>query len=258
VTLREVGDDEAALEIYRRMPGLLRTIRDPFLHTIFLLAMAWISSITGDTDRGLREASAALERLRSQDEPFWTTVALVSVGAVETAVGRYDDALRHLTEMRDRAERLGNTRLIAASMVQLGTLAVMLGRADEARALLNEGLDLTVELNVVRNVILCLAVFAQLAFEEADPEQAALLAGAAEGLRERAGLRAWPAVRKDETSLMDQIRQALGAVRFEQVFAAGTQLSQREAVAAARPGAGARPGTAYSVTRPTSLSARTE
>ena len=54
-----------------------------------------------------------------------------------------------------------------------------------------------------RSVTLCLATFAQLALVEGDPELAA------------------------------QVRQALGEDRFDQVFAAGSRLSQREAVAAA-------------------------
>jgi hypothetical protein len=75
---------------------------------------------------------------------------------------------------------------------------------------------------------------------EGDPQQAALLAGAAEGLRRRAGLRAWPMVRQPETQLQAEIRQALGADRFDERFAAGTRLSRRAAVTAVRdhPGAG--------------------
>jgi tetratricopeptide (TPR) repeat protein len=161
-------------------------------------------------------------------------VALVSLGSVETALGRHDDALRHLTEMRDLAEQFHNTRLITASRVQLGILAMMRGRAKEARALLDEALDLSVETHSIRNVTLCLAALAQLAFADGDPEQAALLAGAAEGLRRRAGLRAWPTARRGQADPVAQVRQALGADRFEEVFAAGTRLTRREAVAAAR------------------------
>jgi long-subunit acyl-CoA synthetase (AMP-forming) len=80
-------------------------------------------------------------------------------------------------------------------------------------------------------VTLCLAGFAQLTFVEGNAEQAALLAGAAEGLRQRVGLRAWPSHRRAEAALVDQIRQALGVDRFDQAFAAGARLSQREAVA---------------------------
>jgi hypothetical protein len=88
-------------------------------------------------------------------------------------------------------------------------------------------------------VTLCLTAFAQLAFAEGDGERAALLAGAAEGLRRRVGLRAWPLQRRPEAELVAQIRQALGGDRFEEVFAAGARLTQQEAVAAVRDRRGA-------------------
>ena len=81
---------------------------------------------------------------------------------------------------------------------------------------------------------LCLVAYAQLALAAGDPGRAALLAGAAEGLRRRAGLGAWPMLRQPEAALLDQVRQALSLDRFEQAYEAGSRLSQREAVAAAR------------------------
>jgi hypothetical protein len=87
---------------------------------------------------------------------------------------------------------------------------------------------------VNRNVALCLVAFARLALGEGDPGRAALAAGAADGLRRRAGLRAWPVLRRGEAELTAQIRQALGAERFDQVFASAAGLSQREAAAAVR------------------------
>ncbi|HEX7267697.1 MAG TPA: tetratricopeptide repeat protein, partial [Streptosporangiaceae bacterium] len=234
VTAREVGDDAAALAARESLGPLLETIQDPYLHAVSELAMAWTAAITGDLDSALRETAVSLKELRGQDEPLWTAAALVTLGALETAVGRYDDALRHLSEMRDLAERSGNARLTAASRVQLGTLAVMRGRPDEARALLDEALDMSLAIHITRNVTLILGAFAQLALVEGDPERAALLAGAAEGLQRRAGLRAWPMLRRGETELAAQIRQALGADRFDHVYAAGARLNQRQAVAAAR------------------------
>jgi ATP/maltotriose-dependent transcriptional regulator MalT len=154
-------------------------------------------------------------------------------------MGRYDDALHHLREARDLGERFDNAGLKAWSRVHLGTLALVRGRLEEARALLGEGLELSLAAHSTRNVTLCLAAFAQLAFVEGDGERAALLAGAAEGLRRRVGLRALMLLRRPEAELVAQIRQALETDRFEEVFAAGARLTQQEAVAAVRDHSGA-------------------
>jgi predicted ATPase len=240
VIANEVGDDDAAaLAARERLEPLLEGIEDPFLQAVSRLLMASFSGVVGDFDGVLRGASVSLEQLRGQDEPFWTAVAASTAGFVEMAVGRYDDALRHLTEVRDLAERIDNPGVAAWSRVQLGTLALVRGRMEEARALLDEGLALSLAANSTRGVTLCLAAFAQLAFVEGDPGRAALLAGAAEGLRRRVALGVWPALRQGEAQLVAQVRQALGEDRFQEVFAAGTRLNRREAVAAVRDRRGA-------------------
>jgi ATP/maltotriose-dependent transcriptional regulator MalT len=118
--------------------------------------------------------------------------------------------------------------------VQLGILALARGRPEEARALLDEGLELSLATHSTRNVTLCLTAFAQLAFVRGEGERAALLAGAAEGLRQRVGLRAWPLQREGEAQLVAHIRQALGPDRFDEGFAAGVRLNRRQALAAVR------------------------
>jgi predicted ATPase/class 3 adenylate cyclase len=234
VTANEAGDDAATLAARRRLEPLLDEIQDPFLHAICQLGMAWTSPITGDLDGALRHVSASLEQLHGLDEPFWTALAAFTAGAVEAALGRPDDALARLGETGELADDFGYAWLTATSGVALGTLAVMQGRLDQARELLDEALDLNLAVRLTQGVTLCLAAFAQLAFAEGDPERAALLAGAAEGLRSRAGLRTWPMLRRGEADLVTQIRQALGDGRFGQAFAAGSALSQQQAVAAVR------------------------
>jgi hypothetical protein len=178
--------------------------------------MAWTSPISGDFEGALREVSASLEELRDQDEPFFTAMAAFTAGAAETNLGRPDGALQHLAVMRELADRFGYTWLTASARLQQGTL------------------DLSLASRIIRNVTLCLAAFAQLAFAEGDPERAALLAGAAEGLRRRTGFSTWPMLRRGEAELAAQIRQSLGDDRFARAFAAGSRLSQQEAVAAIR------------------------
>ena len=230
----DMGHDPAALVARQGLRPLLEEIRDPFLRVVSHLAMAWTSPIAGDVAGARREASASLEQLRAQDEPFWTALAAFTAGSIETTAGRYDDALGHLSEARDLAEEFDGTWLIAGSRVQLGILNVVRGRLDEAKGLLDEALSLSLASRSTPFVALTLAAYARLAFAEGDPERAARLEGAAEGLRKRVGLQAWPMLRQGEAELVTQIRQTLDAHRFNQAFSAGTQLSQPQAVAAVR------------------------
>jgi hypothetical protein len=197
--------------------------------------VGWTFAIAGDLDGAQRETAASLDQLRTQDEPLWTTAALVTIGSLETATGQYDAAGRHLGEARDLAERFGNDRLITGSLVQLGTLAVTRREpAKDARVVLDRALDLSLAIHSSRNLTLSLAAYAQLAFDDGDAGRAALLSGAAEGVRRRAGLREWPSPQRAPGQLFSQAREALGTDRFDREFAAGARLSQRAAAAAAR------------------------
>ncbi|HEY1343495.1 MAG TPA: DUF4062 domain-containing protein [Streptosporangiaceae bacterium] len=243
VMATDTGDDTAALAAGQRLAPLLAAIQDPLLHAVCQLARAWSLPIAGDLDGALREAAASLEELRGQHEPVFTAITVFTAGSLEMALGRYDDALCHLREARDLADVCGGDWFAAGSRVQLGILAVLRGRLDQARALIDEALDLSLAARSTRFVTLCLAGYARLALAEGDPERAARLKGAAEGLRQRVGLPAWPHVRRVEADLVAQLRQRLGAGRFDQAFTAGSGLTQREAVAIVRDQRGARTQT---------------
>ena len=230
----DIGDDAAALAARQRLAPLLPGIQDPCLHAVARLAMAWTLPVADDYGGALREAAASLEELRGQNEPVFTAMAALTVGSLETTLGRYDDALRHLREARDLAERVRGDWLAAGSRVQLGILDVVRGSLDEARPLLEEALDRSLAARSTPFVTLCLAGYAQLAFADGDPDRAALLEGAAEGLRRRVGLSAWPHLRKLEAELVAQVRQRLGAARFDRAFSAGSGLAQQQAVAIVR------------------------
>lgn len=231
VMATETGDDTAALAAGQRLEPLLARIKDPFLRALCQLGMAWTLPIADDLDGALREAAVSLEEFQRQDEPVFTAITVFTAGSLEMALGRYDDALRHLREARDLAEVCGGDWFAAGSRVQLGILAALRGRLDEARALIDDALDLSLAARSTRFVTLCLAGYARLALAEGDPERAALLKGAAEGLRRRVGLPAWPHLRRAEAELVTQLRQRLGSGPFEKAFTAGSGLTQREAVA---------------------------
>jgi tetratricopeptide (TPR) repeat protein len=234
VTAVNARDDATALVDRKRLASLLPRIHDPFLHAASQLAMAWILPITGDLDGALREVTVALEELGSQDEPVFTAMAEFTAGSLSTALGRYDDALRYLRQARELAEGSGGDWLTSPPTVQLGILDVLRGKPDEARPLLDEALDRSLAARSTAFVTLCLSAYAWLAFADGDPEQAARLEGAADGLRQRVGLRAWSHLRRVEADLVARLRRRLGAARFDQAFTVGSGLTQQQAAAMAR------------------------
>jgi hypothetical protein len=161
-------------------------------------------------------------------------MALTTAGTIELSVRRYDEALPHLTEARDLGERLDNPWQTASSRVQLGLLAAIQGRLEDAHALLDEALSLSLALHTTPLMTLCLGAFGRLALAEGDAVRAATLVGAADGLRRRAGVRAWPMQRRPETELVDELRQALGGDAFGRAFGSGSGLSRQEAANEAR------------------------
>jgi predicted ATPase len=240
--LEVVGQDQATLAAAsQRLESLLARIRDPYLHAVSQVAMAGISGVVGDADGALRREMACLEELQGQDEPYWTTVVVLTAGIWEMALGRPEAALGHMREARALAGQFDHAGLSAWTQVQLGILAIVRGRPEEARTLLDEGLELSLATHSTRDVTLCLTAFAQLALVQGDGARAALLAGAAEGLRQRVGLRAWPLQQQGEAQMVAQIRQALGADRFDQEFAAGVELDRQQAIAAVRDRTAAAP-----------------
>jgi predicted ATPase len=230
----DTGDDTARLTARERLAPLLPGITDPFLHAVSQLAMAWVLPVAGDLEGALREVEASRAELRRQDEPVFTAIAAFAAGSLEMALGRHDDSSEQLREARDLAQRYSGDWLTAGCQAELGILEVFAGRLDQARALLDQALDLSLAAGSTSFVTLCLAGHAWLALAEGDPERAALLEGAADGLRRRTGLPTWPLARQVEADLVARARQRLGAGDFDQAYSAGSALTQQQAAATAR------------------------
>jgi hypothetical protein len=195
VVALEIGDEDAASAAAQDLAPLVPELDDPYVEAVARLVTSWSSAIAGDFEGGVREAAASLELFRRLGEPLWIPVALITLGPQQAAVGDYEDAALHLTEVRERAERVPNPWLTMSAWVQLGMLELARERFDDAWASLTEALDLSLAEQQAPSLALCLSALAQLAFAEGEVERAALLEGAADGLRRRAGIRVWGSAR---------------------------------------------------------------
>ncbi len=233
VTAAEVGDDDSALAAVEAIEGLEGRIEDPYLESAAQLAVSWTLPIGDDLDGALQAASTALDGFRQQNEPFMAFAAL-TVGMLETTLGRDDAARASLTEVNELGGQFGNNWLESGARTQLASLAVRAGHLDEARALLVESVDASGATQLITPVCFSLVAYAQLALAEGDAQRAAMALGAADGVRQRAGLRAWPLTRRGEAELVTRVTQEIDPQDFKDAFAAGSELSQREAVALVR------------------------
>jgi predicted ATPase len=249
VTAVEVGDDDSALAAVDGLRRLEGRIDNPYLESAAQLAISWILPIVDDFDGALQTASTALDGFRHQNEPFMAFAAL-TVGMVEMTLGRNEAARAHLTEVNMLGGQFDNNWLESTARTQLAALAVRSGRLDEARALLVDSVDASADTEVsTLTLTFSLVASAQLALAQGDARRAATALGAAEGLRRRAGLRAWPSTRRGEAELVTRVAQEIDAEDYEDAFAAGAELSHREAVTLVRgPSVTLRPSEAPAAT----------
>ena len=234
VTAAEVGDDDSAQAAVEGLERLEGRIDDPFLESAARLAVSWVLPIVDDFDGALQAASTALDGFRRQNEPFMAWAAL-TVGLLEMTLGRPDAAREHLTVANELGGQFGNKWLESAARAELASLAVRAGQLEEARTLLVESVDASKDTELsTQTVTFSLVACAQLALAEGDVRRAAMALGAADGLRRRAGLRAWPSMRRGEAELATRVAQEVDPDVFKDAFAAGSELNQREAIALVR------------------------
>ena len=164
--------------------------------------------IRDDLEGALRSASAAADGFRQRGVPFLAW-AVFTVGLLELTLGRLDEARTNLTEARDLGDRLENHWLQTAARTQLTALAVREGRLDEARASLAEVVDPAAAMDLsTQGLTFALVAYARLVLAEGDARQAATAVGAADALRERAGMPAWPSMRRAESGARQPDRAA--------------------------------------------------
>jgi len=234
ITAVEVGDDDSALAALEGLERVDERIEDPYLVSAAQLAISWILPIADDVDGALQAASTALDGFRRQNEPIMAFAAL-TVGMLEATLGRDAAAQPSLAEVDELGGQFDNSWLESSARSQLASLAVKAGRLDEARALLVGSVDVNEDTELTTlTVTFSLVASAELALAEGDPRRAAVALGAADGLRRRAGLRVWPSRRRGEAELAKRVAQEIDAGDFQGVFATGSELSHREAVALVR------------------------
>ena len=207
VTAGEVGDDDGALAALEAMQA---TRRAPRRSVSRERAAAGRLVDPADRRRLRWRAAGRIDSARlasaSRTSRSWAWAAL-TVGLLEMTLGRHDAARAHLTEANELGGQFGNNWLEASARTQLASLAVRAGHLDEARALLVKSVDGERGRGAQHpdRDVLSRGLGGARSGARRCPASRAPRLGAADGLRQRAGLRPWPSTRRSEAELLARV-----------------------------------------------------
>ena len=224
------GDDEAAHAYLAESLALWQQLGEERGIADTLRGLGMTALGRGELDRAEAPLLASLDRFRALEDSLGIAACLGNLGDLAHARGDVTQAAALFEESLALAREQGNTWQAAYVLHSLGHLALVRGNQARATALLREGLALSGELEDRRAIAVCLDSLALVACGQRQPERAARLFGASEGLRAAMGVgrRAW--LRVDFDRGVAAARAALGEAAFAAAWAAGRSLSAAQAI----------------------------
>lgn len=224
--VREQGDTSAARKYLEESSALFRKLgQDPDPSILNTLGQVLImEENAAEAEIILMESLAAARAVDAHPQTVGYT--LNHLGHVAQLRGDYEQARRLHTESRQTQLRSGpNDPGVAWADHGLGETALANNDAQLAEAHLSAALRLFRSLGDRAGVSWCLAGLAGVAAIKGEPEQAARLWGAAEGLRRRLKARTAPACRATRERLQQMTRERLGEAAYAQAWTDGEGLS---------------------------------
>lgn len=211
---------------------------EPYYEALALLGLGNAAILQGDHTLGEARllacrgvADSILDRRLSE---IVRGMASLNLGVVSRAAGNLDLATEQISDMLRRARAEDYLQGILIALGDLGDLAR--DRAEWDRALLcyREALNLDKTHPIKRTVIEIIESIAIVAFRTGQAERSATLAGAAEALRERTGLRY---IQPESSSSLELAirgsRAMLGEAAFGAAWEAGRTCSAGDTIASA-------------------------
>ncbi len=160
-------------------------------------------------------------------------MALNRLGDLARCENNYEEAERLYTEAMKVYRETGDKDEIASLLHNLGYVAKQRGVIHEALALFREALSLQVELGNRAGIAECLAGIAGIYAIQGPTERAGRLFGAAETLREAAGVVLWPAIQIEYERSLACLRQSTVEQELAEVWEQGRMMPVEQVVAEA-------------------------
>jgi non-specific serine/threonine protein kinase len=224
------GDYDAAPPLVASCLAGFRGTEDPHARARGLLVEGWAAPIEGNLPRAIEAHAASVEQFRRAQDNTGVILALAGLANTYMLMGKLEAAAQYNTEALAVARRMGEMHGQAQVLEALGVVALEQGDLVRAAQTFDQSIELCLEVGSLELFCYCLVGLAGVMLREGLPEQAARLMGAAEGLRERAGLGVWPVRNEVERRLA----AALRVDGLQSAWREGRGLALRQAAALAR------------------------
>jgi predicted ATPase/class 3 adenylate cyclase len=225
------GEPGAARQLFERSLAIWRELGDRSQQARELNSLGIAHHHLGDVEaaRPLLEESIAI--CRGIGNLVQLAAALTSLGQLESAAGHFDRAAQALQEALAIDSEQGDLLGGALDLQSLALVSLRAGRPGEARELLRGTFDYVASSGNTTLLVNILDLSAAITAELGDPLPAARLAGAAESIQQRLGMR-----RTDlDAALMERYltpaRAAVAPQAWAAELAAGHALTEHEAIA---------------------------
>ena len=230
VLLDEQGELRAGLSLLQRSLAIWRDLGDRDQQARELNSLGITHRYLGhlDTARSLLEESAAIAR--EIGSPVRLGAALTNLGQTESQAGNLEHATRVLQEALALDSQQGDAFGVVTDQQSLAVVSLRAGRPLEASEMLSATFDYAVSSGNVEVLVTSIELSACIAAEFGYGQRAARLAGAAEAIRQTAGV---PIPQPDAAILerfLAPARATVARATWDAELASGAALTQQEAV----------------------------
>jgi non-specific serine/threonine protein kinase len=225
------GRHSEARDLYTRCLDTWRTLGDPRGVASALLGLGLVDAAEGRFHDARHANRESLELYRQAGDTHSMQFVLHNLGDVALWEGAWSEA-RGLFEQA-MAIPSGDRPLTAVILGRLALVTAREGRPDQAGAPLGQALRLARELKAMNSGVAALDVAGELAARTGHGARAARLLGCADALRERAALLQDPGDRRQQASVVEELRATLGEAAFARAWALDRELTLDAACASA-------------------------
>jgi predicted ATPase/DNA-binding SARP family transcriptional activator/uncharacterized protein HemY len=232
-TLIERGDDALARASLEESLAVARAAGDVGTIALIITDLGQLVLRQGDYATAQAYCEEGLAIARAVRDRGYTAQALNNLGELARCEGNYAQAEAHYRKSLELFRSQGASVDIPRLIHNLGYVELQWGELARARALFAESLSAFRANRSRRGVAECLAGLAAVALGHGDGLRAARLWGAAEALREAAGVALWAADRIEYERRLTTLHAKLDTSALATAWAAGRTLTPEQAIAEA-------------------------